>query len=54
MGIQDSLSRDLEKEESGMDAYVFDKGQLQDLENDDLREEEDREDVALEGIDVAI
>ena len=36
-----------------MDAHFFDEGQLMDLENDDAGEEEDTEDVELEGIDVA-
>ena len=36
-----------------MDAHLFHKGQLPDLENDDVGEEEDAEDVELEGIDVA-
>ena len=36
-----------------MDTHFFDKGQLLDLENDDVGEEEDAEDVELEGIDVA-
>ena len=36
-----------------MDAHVFDEGQLMDLENDNAGEEEDVEDVELEGIDVA-
>ena len=36
-----------------MDAHFFDVGQLLELENDDAGEEEDAEDVELEGIDVA-
>ena len=36
-----------------MDAYFFDKGQLLDLENYDIGEEEDAEDIELEVIDVA-
>ena len=35
-----------------MDAYFFHEEQLLDLGNDDLVEEEDAEDVKLEGIDV--
>ena len=37
-----------------MDAQFFDKEQLLDLENNDVREEEDAEYVELEGIDVVI
>ena len=36
-----------------MDAHLFDKGQLLDLKNNDVGEEEDVEDVKLEAIDVA-
>ena len=36
-----------------MDAHFFNEGQLMDLENDDVGEEEDAEDVELEGVDVA-
>ena len=53
MGKPDGLSRHSGEEKSGMDAHFFDKGQLLDLENDDVGEEEDTEDVELEGIDVA-
>ena len=35
-----------------MDGHFFDEGQLLDLENNDIREEEDAEDVELEGIDM--
>ena len=35
-----------------MHAQIFDQGQLLDLENDDVGEEEDVEDMELEGIDV--
>ena len=35
-----------------MDAQFFNEGQLLDLENDDVGEEEDAEDVELEAIDV--
>ena len=52
MGKPDSLSRCLGEEKSRIDGNFFDKGQLLDLENDDVEEEEDAEDVALEGIDV--
>ena len=53
MGKPDGLSRRSGEEKSGMDAQFFDVGQLLDLENDDVGEEEDAEDVELEGIDVA-
>ena len=53
MGKPDGLSRRWGEEKSGMDAHFFDEGQLLDLENDDGGEEEDVEDVELEGIDVA-
>ena len=36
-----------------MDAQFFDEGQLLDLENDNVGEEEDAEDVEVEGINVA-
>ena len=49
----DGLSRRLGEEQSGMGAHFFDEGQLLDLENDDVGEEEDAEDVELEGIDMA-
>ena len=35
-----------------MDAHFFDEGQLPDLKNDDFVEEEDTEDMELDGIDV--
>ena len=53
MGKPDGLSRRSKEEKSGMDAHCFDEGQLLDLEKDDVGEEEDAEDVELEGIDVA-
>ena len=37
---------------SGIDPHCFDKGQLLDLENDDIGEEEDSEDVELAAIDI--
>ena len=52
MGKPDGLSRRSGEEKSGMDAHFFDKGQLRDLENDDVGEEEDAEVVELEWIDV--
>ena len=54
IGKPDGLSRRSGEEKSGMDAYFFDEGQLLDLENDDVGEEEDAEDVELAGSDVAI
>ena len=36
-----------------MDSHFFNEGQLLDLENDNVGEEEDAEDVELEGINVA-
>ena len=53
MGKPDGLSRRSGEEKSGMDAHFLDEGQLLDLENDDVGEEEDMEDVELQGIDVA-
>ena len=52
MGKPDSLCRGSGEENSGMDADFFDEGQLLDLECDDVREEEDVEDVELEEIDM--
>ena len=54
LGKPDGQSRCSEKEKSGMGAHLFNEGQLLDLENDDIGEEEDTEDVELEGIDMAI
>ena len=53
MGKPDGLSRRSGEQKSGIDAHFSDEGQLLDLENDDSGEEEDAEDVELEGIDVA-
>ena len=53
MGKPDALSRRSGEEKSGMDAHFFNEAQLLDLENDEGEEEEDAEDVELEGIDVA-
>ena len=53
MGKPDGLSRRSGEPKFGMDTHFFDKAQLLELENDDAREEEDAEDVELEGIDVA-
>ena len=49
----DGLSRCSEKEKSGIDAHFFDEGQLLDLANDNVVEEENAEDIELQGIDVA-
>ena len=49
----DGLSRRLGEERSGMNTHYFDERQFLDLENDDVGEEEDAEDVELQGIDVA-
>ena len=48
----DGLLRHSKEEKSGMEEHFFNEGQLLDLENDDLGEEEDVEDVELEGIDM--
>ena len=53
IGKPDGLSRRSREEKSGTDANFFDAGQLLDLENDNAGEEEDAEDIELEGIDVA-
>ena len=53
MGKPDSLSIRCGEEKSGMDADFFNERQLLDLENDDVGEEENAEDVELEGINVA-
>ena len=52
MSKPDSLSRRSGEEKSEIDAHFFNKRQLLDLENDNVGEEEDAEDVELEGIDV--
>ena len=43
----DGLSRRSGEEKSGMDAHFFNEGQLLDLENNNVGEEEDAEDVEL-------
>ena len=53
MGKPDGLSRHSGEEKSGMEGQFFEEGQLLDLEEDNDGEEEDAEDVELEGIDVA-
>ena len=47
MGKPDGLSRHSGEETSGIDAHFFDEGHLLDLENDNIKEEEDAEDVEL-------
>ena len=54
MGKLDSLFRYSEEDNSGIDLYFFDEGQLLDLDNDNVGEEEDVEHMELEGIDVAL
>ena len=53
MDKPDSLSRCSGEEKSGMDAHFFNEGQLLDLKNDDVKEEEDAENLELQGIDIA-
>ena len=53
MGKPDGQFRPLGEEKSGIDTYHFDKGQLLNLHNDDIGEEEYMEYVELERIDVA-
>ena len=52
MGKPNGLTRRSGEEKSEIDAHLFDEGQLLDLENDNVGEEEDTEDVELQGIDV--
>ena len=52
MGTPDGLSRSSGEEKSRMDAHVFQKGLLLDLKNDNVGEEDNVEDVELDGIDV--
>ena len=49
----DCLSRGSVEEKSAINVHFFDTGQLLDLENENVGEEEDADDVELEGIDVA-
>ena len=53
IGKPDGLSRHLGKEKSAMDAHIVNEWQLLDLENNDVVEEENAEDMELEGIEVA-
>ena len=54
MGKLDSLSRCSVEQKYRMNAHVFKEGQLMDIENDNVGEEEDAEDVELAGIDMAM
>ena len=53
IGKLDDLSRHSMVEKSTMHIHFFDKEQVMDIKNDDLTEEEDTQDVELEGIDMA-
>ena len=53
MGKPDGLSRHLGEEKSGMNVHYFNEGQLLELKNNNIGEEEDVEIEELEGIDVA-
>ena len=53
LGKPDGLSRRSGEVKSGIDLHFFDEGQLLNLENDYAGEEEDTQDVELQGIDVA-
>ena len=50
IGKPDSLSRRLGEEQSEIDAHVFNEVQLLGLDNDNVGNEEDSEDMKLEGI----
>ena len=54
MGKPDGLSRRSGEEKSRLDAHFFDARQLLYLEINNIGEEEDAENLELEGIDVAI
>ena len=49
IGEPDGLSRPSMEEKFGMDAHFFDEGQLMDLDNNDIGEEEDAADMELAG-----
>ena len=53
MGKLDGLSTRSGEEKSGMEVQFFNEGQLMDLEEGNVGEEEDVEDVELEGINMA-
>ena len=52
IGKPDSVFRHSGEDKSAMESYVFDEGQLLDLENDDVGEKENVEDIELQEIDV--
>ena len=54
MGKPAGLSSGCGKERSTIDTYCFNEGQLIDLENNNVRKQEDTEDVQLEGIGVTM
>ena len=53
MGKPDGLSKCSGEEKSGMNIHLFDEGQRLDLKNDNVREEQNAEDIKLEEINVA-
>ena len=53
MGKPDGLSRYLGEAKYVMDAYFFNKGQLLNLDNEDVEEEEYTEDIEWQEINVA-
>ena len=54
IGKANGLSECLGEEKSAIDTDFFDEGQLLDLKNNNIVEEEDVANVELEGIDLAI
>ena len=54
MSKPDGLGRYLKEEKSRMDKYFFNTEQRLDFENDDGGEEEDKENMELEEINVTI
>ena len=54
MGKSDALARCVGQEKFEYDTHLINERHLLELENDHVREEEDAEDVQLEGIDVVI
>ena len=54
MGKPNSLFRHSREAKSRMKTHSFNEGQLLDLVNDDVENEQDTEDVALEGIALVI
>ena len=53
MGKRDGLSRRLRKEKLGINGHFFNRGQLLNLQNNNVEEEENAEDVELDRIDIA-